>query len=236
MIIKLILHTNWITMLFFKLENGHKFVIEIIKKNQIMKKTIKNTLVVMAMLGTITGYANLKPSLHLNENVKTTMLTLDDVREGQLLLIKSKNGTILYKESISKTGDYSKEFDLTSLPNGNYFFELEKDMLIQIIPFNVSSNTVNFLKDKEVKIFKPVVTSKKNKLYVSKLSLDLQPLTIEIYYKESQDSNSYEKIYTQKIENTKVIERIYALDKNIPGTYKIVTKADGRSYSQTFTF
>lgn len=199
-----------------------------------MKKTIKNTLVVLAMLGAITSYANLAPSLPFNENVTTTLITLDNVREGQRLLIKSKNGTILYKESISKTGAYKKEFDLTSLPNGNYFFELEKDVEIQIIPFSVSFNTVEFSKEKEVKIFKPVIRSKDNKLLVSKLSLILQPLSVEIFYDASSGSG-FEKIYSEKIENTKVIERIYSLDKEKPGTYKIVTKSDGRVYTQIFT-
>ncbi len=198
-----------------------------------MKKTIKNTLVVMAMLGAITSYANLTPSIPFNENIKATILTLENVKEGQRLVIKSKNGTILYKESISKTGAYQEEFDLTSLPNGNYFFELEKDLEIQIIPFSVSANSVEFSKDKEVKIFKPYVRAKGNKLFVSKLSLDLQPLTLEIYY-DTPNSSNYERIYSEKIENTKVIERIFSLDKQMPGTYKIITKSDGRVYTQIF--
>lgn len=199
-----------------------------------MKKTIKNTLVVMAMLGAITSYANLIPSTTLNENVKTTILTLDNVREGQRLLIKSKSGTILYKESIGKSGPYNKEFDLTSLPNGNYFFELEKEFEIQIIPFSVLSNTVKFSKEEEVKIFKPIVRTKDHKVMVSKLSLDLKPMTLEIYYNNPESSDS-EKIYSEKIENTKVIERIYTLDKDKPGAYKIVTKSDGHVYTQMIT-
>jgi hypothetical protein len=199
-----------------------------------MKKTIKNTLVVMAMLGAITSYANLTPSIPFNENIKATILTLENVKEGQRLVIKSKNGTILYKESISKTGAYQKEFDLTSLPNGSYFFELEKDLEIQIIPFSVSANTVKFSKDKEVKIFKPYVRAEGNKLLVSKLSLDLQPLMVDIYY-DNPNSSNYERIYSEKIENTKVIERIFSLDKQMPGTYKIITKSEGRVYTQIFT-
>lgn len=198
-----------------------------------MKKTIKNTLVVMAMLGAITSYANFIPNSTLNEKVKTTILNLDNVRKGQRLLIKSKSGTILYKESISETGDYSKEFDLTTLPDGNYFFELEKDVEIQIIPFSVSENNVEFSKEFEVTIFKPIVRAKNNKLMVSKLSLNLQPMTIEIYY--DSPNGSFERIYSEKIENTKVFERIYSLDENKPGTYKIITKSEGRVYSQIFT-
>ena len=197
-----------------------------------MKKTIKNTLVVAAMLGAITGYANLTPASIVSKNINTTMLKLDNVKVGQRLLIKSKNGTIIYKESIGETGAYTKEFDLTSLPDGNYFFELEKDMVIQIIPFKVISSEVEFSKKEEVKIFKPVVRTKNNLLYVSKLSLDLKPMTIEIYY---DGTNGSEKIYTEKFENTKIIERVYSIDQENPGSYKIITKTDGRIYSETFS-
>lgn len=199
-----------------------------------MKKTIKHTLVVMAMLGVITSYANLNPTLPLIENVKTTILKLTDVRQGQRLLIKSKNGTILYKESIKETGAYTKEFDLTSLPNGNYFFELEKDVYIQIIPFNVSFGTVVFSKENEVRVFKPIVRTQNNKVLVSKLSLKQQPMTLEIYY-DNPNGPGFESVYSEKIANTKVIERIYSLDKNKPGNYKIVTKVDGRVYTQIVT-
>lgn len=120
-----------------------------------MKKTLKHTLVVMAMLGTITGYANLTPSVPLHDNVKTTIIRLDNVKVGQRLMIKSITGTILYKESINKTGDYNKEFDLTSLPDGHYFFELEKDVEFRIIPFMVSNTAVTFSKKNEFRLLKP---------------------------------------------------------------------------------
>jgi len=199
-----------------------------------MKKTIKHSLAVMAMLGVITSYANFTPTIPLNENVKTTILKLDDVGEGQRLLIRSEKGTILYRESISKTGGYQREFDLTSLPDGNYFFELEKDVEIQIIPFTVSSNTVEFSKENKVTIFKPIIRTKGSKLLVSKLTLDARPMTLEIYFNDPESSN-YERIYSETIENTKAIERIYSLEKNVPGTYKVVTKSEGRVYTQIFT-
>ncbi len=199
-----------------------------------MKTTIKNSLVVIAMLGVITSYANLMPSDPKNEGIRTTILTFNNVREGQRLIIKSINGTILYKEAIAKTGDYRKEFDLTSLPDGKYFFELEKDLEIQIIPFMVAYNKVEFAKEKEVVIFKPHVRNESNKLFLSRLSFDLMPLNIEIYY-DGNDFQGYSKIFSEKVEDTKIIERIYSLDKDKKGTYKIVMKTQGREFTQIFT-
>lgn len=199
-----------------------------------MKTQIKNSLVVIAMLGVITSYANLAPTVPIIEGFPSTVLTFSNVSEGQRLIIKSTNGTILYKEAIIKSGDYRKEFDLTSLPNGSYFFELDKDLEIQIIPFVVAYNKIEFLKDKEVVIFKPHVRSENNKFYLSRLSFDLMPLTIEIYYSGNEFLGS-EKVFSEKVEGTKIIERIYAFDKDKKGTYKIVMKTQGREFIQTFT-
>ena len=155
-----------------------------------MKTTIKNSVVVMAMLGAITGYANLRPSDVLNETIEKTIIKLDNVKEGQRLLIKSKTGTIVYRESIQKTGLYKKEFDLTSLPNGDYFFELDKDFEITIIPFNVKDAQVIFKKEEEKTIFKPVIRTENNILFVGKLALNMEPMKIEIFF----DSGDYELI------------------------------------------
>jgi hypothetical protein len=191
-----------------------------------MKTTIKNSLVVMAMLGAITGYANFKPTDVLNE----TIIKLDNVKEGQRLLIKSKTGTILYRESIRKTGLYKKEFDLTALPNGDYFFELDKDLEITIIPFNVKDAQVIFKKEEEKSIFKPVIRTEDNILFVGKLSLNKEPMKIEIFY----DSGDYELIHTEEVSGTQNIEKVFNLLKNIKGKYKVVCTTEGREFINYF--
>ncbi len=196
-----------------------------------MKTTIKNSLVVIAMLGTITGYANLKPSNDvLNDNIKKTIINLDNVKEGQRLLIKSATGTILYRESIEKTGLYKKAFDLTALPNGDYFFELDKDQEITIIPFVVKASEVIFDKEGEVSIFKPSIRVKDNYLMVNKLSQNEAPAKIEIFY----DSGKYELIHSEEVSETQIIQKTFELLKNVKGNYKVVFKTEGRVFVNYF--
>ena len=196
-----------------------------------MKTTIKNSLVVMAMLGAITGYANLKPSSDvLIDPIKKTIIKLDHVKEGQLLLIKSKTGTILYRESIQKTGLYKKEFDLTTLPDGEYFFELDKDLEITIIPFNVKNSQVVFNKKEKKSIFKPVIRTESNMLFLNKLCLNKEPMEIKVYF----DSGKYELIYSEDITGIQKIEKAYRLLENVKGNYKVVCKTEGREFINYF--
>jgi len=195
-----------------------------------MKSSIKNKLVLVAMLGTITSYANLMPTPSLNEDIKPITLSLDNVREGQRLIIKSDNGTILYRESISKTGSYEKEFDLTSLPNGNYFFEVDKDYEIKVIPFSVKESQVSFNKEMSRSIFKPVVITKDNIVTIGKLALNNETLEIELFY----DSGAYELIHSEEVSGIQNIQKVYKLLENVTGNYKIVCKTQGRVFVTYF--
>jgi len=193
-----------------------------------MKKLMKNTLVIVALFTALLANAN--ATLNDLKEAKRTTLTLNDVKIGDELLIKNTHGIILYNESIQNPGDYSKGFDLTELPNGDYYFELNKAIKIVIIPFHVSNTIVVFKKEKETTIFKPSVRNKKNKVYISKLSLDQKPLAIKVYY-EGIEGNNFDLIYTETINNdSKNIGRILSLDEEKEGRYKIVTETEGRTF------
>lgn len=199
-----------------------------------MKRAIKTSAVFIVMLFTIMSYSAEIPSLTKRGDAKKTMLTLNNVKQGQELFIKNDYGIILYKERIEKDGDYVKGFDLTSLPDGHYFFELNKDLQIKIIPFKVVLNNVDFIKVEEKTIFKPVVRSKENKVFVSKLSF-FNPLEVQIYYEDENSSKGYSLIHSETIENEKIINRVYALSKQEKGNYKLVFKCDGRTFTEKVT-
>ena len=192
-----------------------------------MKNLIKNSLVLVALFATLLGNAN--SSLKNSKDDTRTTLTLKDVKRGNELYVKDAYGIILYKEMIQNSGSYVKGFDLTTLPNGEYYFELDKDLEIKSIPFTVKSGVVNFKEDKETIVFKPYIRSKANKVYVSKLSLNKQPLKIEIYYNENTNSG-FDLIHSETIANTQTIKKVYNLNINEKGNYKIVTKTEGRTF------
>ncbi|WP_452232877.1 hypothetical protein [Lacinutrix sp. MEBiC02595] len=198
-----------------------------------MKKLIKNTLVLVVLFTALLANAN--APLNNLKDAKRTTLTLKDVKQGDELIIKNAYGIILYKEVIKNSGNYIKGFDLTELPKGDYFFELNKDFIIKIIPFNVSNNSVAFKNDNESTIFKPLVKNKENKVYISKLSLNYQPLKVEVYY-EDLESNNYNLIYSETLENSNNINRILNLDIEKKGNYRIVTKTEGRTFVDYIQF
>ncbi|WP_370477510.1 hypothetical protein [Tamlana flava] len=195
-----------------------------------MKSVIKNTkkgILMVTIMATLVSFANEDGKSIIKDDIKKTAITLTNVKVGDLLTIKDYNGIILYKESIEASGIYQKGFDLSALPNGDYFFEVDKDMEIKILPFTVKAKEVIFVKENGTSVFKPHIRQKDDMLLISKLALSLEPLKVKIY---SDNNSEYEMIYSDVIEDTRTIEKAYKLKKG--GDYKIVLSSDERTYTK----
>ena len=192
-------------------------------------KHLKKGILLVTMLTTIYSFANESSYYSIKNDTKKTSLTLNNVKKGNILSIIDINGIILYKEVIENSGIYSKGFDLTYLPDGFYTFELDKDLEIKTIPFTVNYNNVVFNKKEEKTIFKPYTRVKDDFVYISKLALNNDPLKIEIYFLNDYD---YELVYTEKVINTKNIEKTYKLTGLKKGDYKIVIETEGKTFTK----
>lgn len=190
-----------------------------------MKKLTKKGLIVCALSVSLMGFANdLKVPIKEKEP-KVTSLNFAKVSKGSKLLIKDLNGLVLYKEAIQETGKYSKGFDLTSLPNGEYYFELDTELEIVVIPFDVESSEVNFRKDDKTTIFKPVVRVKDDKVFVSRTSFESAPMDFKIYYASNSDV-----VLSEKFENEPFVERVYDFSSSKKGEYLFIFRSNGRRY------
>ncbi|TNJ47252.1 hypothetical protein KFZ70_04320 [Tamlana fucoidanivorans] len=192
-----------------------------------MKKVIKHSkkgFLMVTLFATLLSFANDASKFKITFEAKRTPLTLYNIKKGNVLSIKDENGLLLYKELLQQSGIYSKGFDLTSLPNGTYMFELEKDFEIKLIPFYVKSNTVTFQKKLEETIFKPAFRVEGDMVYMSKLNLNRKPLKINFYF---LDGNHSELMYSKTLKNQQLIEKAFKLEGLSLGTYKIeVISAD----------
>lgn len=200
-----------------------------------MKKEVKKGILMVMMLSAMLSNATRPATFENKVEIKNSILSIHNVKQGQQLVIKDYYGIVLYKELIEKSGAYSKGFDLTALPNGEYYFELDRDIEIQVIPFKVYMNKVEFLKEKETKFFKPVIRFKENKVLLSRLSFDNKPLEVKIYYDYDNGYSGYELLHSEKFKDTRIVERVYALDKTKKGNYKVVVKTEGREFTESIT-
>ncbi|MHB0756539.1 hypothetical protein [Polaribacter sp. M15] len=191
-------------------------------------KTLKKRLVLVAivMLGAFTNYANSKDG-NYNLDVKKVKVVFTGAKKGEQLTIKDDNGTVLYSEDIKKEGKLSKVFDFSKLNDGNYTLELEKDFQIIVRPLKINGNKVTLDDSAKKVIFKPVVRSIDNKLLISKITFDEKPLDVALYFNN-------EIIYSETLEGNTILNRVYKLDEEIKGEYKVVIYNNGRSFTNRF--
>lgn len=165
---------------------------------------------------------------NLKDNDKNiTNLRFENVRKGSTLIIKDLEGILLYKEVIEKTGDYSKGFDLTSLPNGDYLFELDSELKIVVVPFKVNSSEVVFNKESEESIYKPVLIKKNQMVYVWKAESDQSSLSYKIYYADNDDL-----VLSERFEEMEEVSKAYDFSTAKKGNYVFVFESKGRKYTK----
>ena len=193
-----------------------------------MKNVTRKSLVVLMLTMSLSSQANDLDITFKEKERTVTNLHFDNVKQGSVLTIIDKNGLVLYNESIKKTGDYSKGFDLTTLPDGDYFFELDSDLKIMIIPFNVKSSEVLFDKEAEKSIYKPIVRTKDHMVYVSKVAMDASSLSYKIYFADNRDL-----VYSEKFEASDDIKKAYDFTNSKKGNYLFVFKSNGRKFTKT---
>ena len=162
-------------------------------------KTIKTILLVVMLLTTVTNYASEKV---IDAPVKgITILRFSNVKKGHQYKIIDDQGTVLFSEKIQRNGSFAKRFDFTALNDGAYSLELEKDFEIIVTPFIIQANNVVFLEKNEKVIFKPVVRTENNQLLISYMSLEEQPLKIELYY-------NGERIFKDQLTGHKILNKM----------------------------
>ena len=117
-----------------------------------------------------------------------------------------------------------KKFDLSGLPDGEYYFEVNSKTKIGTTPFSVASNNLEF--KEETIVFKPIVRFKNNNIYISKFTLNNETLDVFLY-----DDNQH-LIYNEKLFGKNSLSRILNLSNLDSGSYRLVLKSGGKLYNE----
>lgn len=191
-----------------------------------MKALQTVVLVVLSFIATTANANHIKADNVPGENVTT--LEFANVKKGHHLSIKDSQSITLYAEYVKADGNYVKYFDLRSLENGNYTFEMDKNIEIVVRQFNVLNGKVTFIENADSKFFKPTAQLRNNQLLVSQLTDPSSTLQIEIYYNN-------QLIHTDSLTGSQILNRIYQLDTDKKGNYIVVMKSGTREFFKTLT-
>lgn len=193
-----------------------------------MKNLFKKSLVI-AMLFT----AMITTASDGGSGVKFTLLDskLIDLKlqnsDGNILIsVKDINGQVLYSENYVGL-NFSKKYDLATLPSGDYFFEIEGSTKIKLMPFKVSSENVAFNNEIETVYYKPTVRQVENLVYVSKVAFNEEvSLTISLY------DEKLNELYSEEISSALSLGRVLDTSELAKGNYKLVMKTGDMVFNE----
>lgn len=182
-----------------------------------MKKLFKKILVLAAVFGTYTSYAN---------EVSEVTSTYNYVEKGNQISVTDASGEVIYNGEIKHNGNLTTLFNFSQLENGKYTVEVTNDFEIEINTIEVKNHTVSINTNKQT-IFKPVVRNKNDQVLISKLALNSDTMKVELYFEG-------ELINSETIKGSKVLSRVYKLDKTLKGNYTAVIKSNDRVFIENF--
>ncbi|WP_178991149.1 hypothetical protein [Winogradskyella schleiferi] len=183
-----------------------------------MKRLFKNILILAVMLGTYTSFANAKLEV---------LPTFKNVKKGNSISVTNAAGAIIFRGSINFDGNIKNLYDFSQLKDGIYRIEIDKDFEIEVSTVEVKNNSVNFIIHKSETVFKPVFRVEDSRVIISKLALTDPEMQIELYFEN-------ELIYSETVNGSEVINRVFRLDEDIKGDYTAIVKSDGRVFIKNF--
>jgi len=187
-----------------------------------MKKVMLSGMIVLLLSANAIAFED---SLKVNDT-KSFNLVLNNVSSTTQITLKDARNTILFKESVNKGEDFKKTFNMELLPAGNYKVEIEDATRIKELTVDIGNdeNVATVSLNKEV--FKPVVTERGEKVYVSQFSPEKSPLYISIY------NSRNELVHEETLEGKMDLGKKFNFSKAQKGEYRFYLESNGESFDQ----
>jgi len=181
-------------------------------------------LALMGML--VLGFASATEPVIKIAGEKKVMVKMNYVSENTMLIIKEVVGSEVYSELIERsTKNYSKTFNLSDFPDGEYAIEIEGSLKVVSFLLNVVNNKIALNDIVKTETFKPVLREKGDKVYVSKYNPENSYMDVTVF------NTKNEVVYNETLRGKRNLERVYDFSK-VSGEYKIALSNGNRTYTQ----
>jgi len=130
-----------------------------------MKKLLKNSLLLVALITGINLYAADRVEVSVNEG-QTLIIELDDV---SIVSLEDASGFILFKDIPALDGNYKKQINFSRIPTGTYFLNSEDHSGVYTTVIKKSFNGISIENKTASVVFKPIykVESKEVKFFLT---------------------------------------------------------------------
>ena len=113
---------------------------------------------------------------------KSIILNLGRIeKEVVSIVIRDKTGSILVNETVKKTPNFIKKYNMSRLENGEYTMTITKTTLRTTQPFKITYDGIEMTEIEKIEKFIPYVQLKNDKLDVNVLLKDYGNISVKIF-------------------------------------------------------
>ncbi len=154
-----------------------------------MKKQFIFVLALAATLftNTLSAY-NIENPFDLSGNVKISAVNKSIIvnlgtieKEVVSIVIRDNTGSVLVNETVKKTPNFIKKYNMSRLENGEYTMTVTKTTLRTTQPFKITTDGLVMTEMEKVEKFIPVVLLKNDKIDVNVLLKDYGNINVKIF-------------------------------------------------------
>lgn len=164
-----------------------------------------------------------------SDGSKTFVLHLANTKGGQVTInLLDESQKLLFCDESDGKQPFSKKYNLSDLPNGDYLLELEYQTSIKLQPIRVSGNFVLIDPSLQKTLFKPVFAAGNG--YVDITYLQVADTTAHLEVMDAASQSRHEERFGQ----IGSIRRRLDTSRLEPGQYQLRFWASGRAWHYDF--
>lgn len=194
-----------------------------------MKKFIQMTILLFAV--TSVSIANdLLPSIILKNvpSEKKFTLSIEGLKDNAEIILTDESGQILLSQETNGQPAFAKVFNLSQLPEGEYFLTVSTSLTETVQPLTLNETGVLFDSGKKREFFKPVIRVAEGYVDVSLFNGRIGDVSVRIF------DHKNEMVFQEKLDNVLVVEKRYRLSQLPWGNYSIEVATPSKTYYKAF--
>lgn len=190
-----------------------------------MKTILKFTVTVAFMCIAAIGMAN-EPNMYVSTASQGKRLVFNLKHQAAQTDIRfmDTEANVIFAETITRDGVYSKKFNLSKLQNGMYYITVENALKRTSYPIHINGNDITI--GRKTVNSKPVFRTKGNMVYLNLLNTKLSNVSIKIY------DNDGRLVFKEKLEEQLRIEKVFNFEKALGDSYTVMVKDGNDIYYQ----
>lgn len=161
----------------------------------------------------------------VNKSIFVNLGTIE--KETVSIVIRDDKGSILVNETVNKTPNFIKKYNMSRLENGDYTMTITKTTLRTTQPFKITNDGIVMTEMEKIEKFIPVVLFKNDKLDVNVLLKDYNTITVDIY------NNQGVRVKQDKYPSVLSLHKRYNISQLPNGVYIVEVKAGDETFYHT---